>query len=1075
LMGVLRKAVTAIEAILRDPIGFLGNLVTAVGGGLRLFMKNAGRHLEQGVLAWLLGSAAAAGLQLPGSFDVLGILTMIAAMLGLSWPNIRARLARRVPDQAITAAETAVPLVAQVKRRGVAGMYEDLRTRVGDLKKELIGNLVSYLLPTIIMAGVTWILSLFNPASAFVRAVKMIIDIVRFIVTNARQIIDFVNAVLDAVIAIARGGSGGVPALVERALARSIPVLIGALAALLGIGGIAGKVRQVFQKLSRPVNRAIDRVIDKIVDLVKKLWAKIKPRSRKPRGPGGAPDGRPITPRRRPRVHDRRRPPRRTDQRKKRRKDETSPERLRRELMAALHEAGRLADRTPGDVDAVRRGLPAIKRRHRLTLLSVAVHPRSGAAVLFVFDGAINPRARFEHLATDQYLLDAKKVFKETNRAFALTEMPGTMGDPVPGLAKVLRLGETQARKYAEQWVKEGKLTKKTTARGRVVYSFVHLTDVHLRVPYDHPERPKWMAGAAKIKLSTVRAERLWYLVIAGLRDRNAAHFEVVADALMTTMRIPPGKGALWSKGEDLSDYAITLGFVTLEAQEFYNVTQGLVLLDNWPVVRPVWQAFSERYASRLRKEIHIFLRQYATGSVLVDIELPAVRETEANLRRKLPLRFHGMEWGDDPLRILQAPVPGYWRELRRDGTPLGEGRQQILDEGGAKAATSVARRRFFTSQASKRAAGTRTGTGGVEPDALGRLMESLPVVPRVEPAMRRFARQVVNAAGDITLAPVGGGFSGAPVLRILDAGNTLLGVLKIFPNREEFAMELSALARLGRVRIVDGRAVYALGVARTSKKPGAAGMVVLSPASGKDVEGMMRETGATPAGPERRRQLGQLHAAVAGIARTLARLHNAPTGSGGAVAPAFMGRHIDDMLRRRSQLTGLRTELARVGIDVAELQSRIDTLVAGFRANPGGAALVHGDSHPGNYFYNPATGVTMIDTTTLHFSIDARGRPMGAPSRDVANFAQQVAHYSVNLKLTPPEIAELQDVFRQAYAGTGGASTTPEADAFFRARTSLGWLMRAMNDLRTGGPRTLDSAQRSHIELAKQAFGLRS
>jgi hypothetical protein len=222
----------------------------------------------------------------------VGILTLIAMILGLSWPNIRARLARRVPRQALVAAETAIPLVSQVKRQGVAGMWDDLKTRVGDLKKELISNLVSFLLPTIIIAGITWIVSLFNPASAFIRACKMIIDIIRFIVTNARQIIDFVNAVLDAVLAIARGGTGGVPALVERALARAIPVLIGALAALLGIGGIAGKVKQVFQKIARPVNRAVDWVVDRIAGLVKKLGAKLKgrhdrpSRHRKPRRPG---------------------------------------------------------------------------------------------------------------------------------------------------------------------------------------------------------------------------------------------------------------------------------------------------------------------------------------------------------------------------------------------------------------------------------------------------------------------------------------------------------------------------------------------------------------------------------------------------------------------------------------------------------------------------------------------------------------------------------------------------------------------------------------------------------------------
>ncbi|MFI6303820.1 hypothetical protein ACIBCH_18265 [Amycolatopsis thailandensis] len=328
LMGVLRKAVSAIGAILKDPIGFLGNLVTGVGGGLKLFMKNAGRHLQGGVLAWLLGTGGAIGLQLPATFDILGILTLIAMLLGLSWPNIRARLARRVPNQALVAAETAIPLVSQVKGRGVAGMWGDLKTRVGDLKKNLITNLVSYLLPTIIIAGITWIVSLFNPASAFIRACKMIIDIIRFVVTNARQIIAFVNAVLDAVLAIARGGTGGVPALVERALARAIPVLIGALAALLGIGGIAGKVKQIFQKIARPVNKAIDWVITKIVGLIKKLWAKIKPK--KPRRPRRPADRRVPS---RPRKPGRPGKPRkqRPDRKGKPRKDKAKADKAKKE------------------------------------------------------------------------------------------------------------------------------------------------------------------------------------------------------------------------------------------------------------------------------------------------------------------------------------------------------------------------------------------------------------------------------------------------------------------------------------------------------------------------------------------------------------------------------------------------------------------------------------------------------------------------------------------------------------------------------------------------------------------------
>ncbi|WP_197371890.1 HPC2 multi-domain protein, partial [Streptomyces clavuligerus] len=276
LGAVLAKAAGAVMMILRDPIGFLGNLVRGVGAGLRQFQQNIGRHLQQGIMSWLLGRATEAGLQLPEKFDARGVFTLLAGLLGLTWASIRARITRRVPEAAVAAAESAVPLVAAVRRQGIAGLWDDIRARVGDLRKTLVDKVIDYVVPTLVVAGIAWILSLLNPASAFVRAVKLIIDVITFIVTQARQVIAFMNAVLDAVIAIAKGGAGGVPGLVERALAGSIPLLLGFLAALLGIGGIAARVRQIVQAMARPVQMAVDWVVDRIVGLVQRLWRSLK-------------------------------------------------------------------------------------------------------------------------------------------------------------------------------------------------------------------------------------------------------------------------------------------------------------------------------------------------------------------------------------------------------------------------------------------------------------------------------------------------------------------------------------------------------------------------------------------------------------------------------------------------------------------------------------------------------------------------------------------------------------------------------------------------------------------------------
>ncbi|WP_328897858.1 phage tail protein [Streptomyces sp. NBC_00236] len=289
LLGILAKAAGAVMKIIKDPIGFLGNLVRAVGAGLNLFVTNIAEHLRTGVVSWLLGTAVKAGLELPQKFDMKGIIQLIGSLLGLTWDNIKARVTRKgVPDEAMAAVETSVPVAKSIASEGPAGAVKEIQAEAGDLKATILEKLTSYLIPTVIIAGITWILSLLNPASAFIRAVKGIIDIVTFVVTQGAQIAEFVNSVLDAVVAIANGGQAGVPKMVEAALAASVPLLIGFLASLLGIGSLANKVKQVFHAVARPVNRAIDKIVDLIAKKGKALWRKLVDKSRSGnQGPDG--------------------------------------------------------------------------------------------------------------------------------------------------------------------------------------------------------------------------------------------------------------------------------------------------------------------------------------------------------------------------------------------------------------------------------------------------------------------------------------------------------------------------------------------------------------------------------------------------------------------------------------------------------------------------------------------------------------------------------------------------------------------------------------------------------------------
>jgi hypothetical protein len=375
LLGILAKAASAITKIIKDPIGFLRNLVTAVGAGLQLFVTNIADHLKKGVVSWLLGTAVKAGLEIPQRFDLKGIIQLIASLLGLTWDNIRARVTRKgVPEQAMSTVESSVPVAGAIAREGPAGAAKQIQAETGDLKSTILQKLTGYLIPTVIVAGITWIISLLNPASAFVRAVKGIIDIVTFIVNQGAQIVEFVNAVLDAVIQIANGGQAGVPKMVETALAASVPLLIGFLAALLGVGGLANKVKSVFHSVSRPVNRAIDKIVDFIAKKGKALWG--KSRKRTERDARSAP--RPGSPK--PHRNDGGREP-----------GSGSPGDKEMRLRRAVAEVKALTQkRNLGPILNARIAL--IRRKYRLAVLDAA---RQGEAHAWKVRAELNPKAAF--------------------------------------------------------------------------------------------------------------------------------------------------------------------------------------------------------------------------------------------------------------------------------------------------------------------------------------------------------------------------------------------------------------------------------------------------------------------------------------------------------------------------------------------------------------------------------------------------------------------------------------------------------------------------------------------------------
>jgi len=261
LKNVLSRVAGVVGDIVKNPIGFLGNLIAGVKGGILKFKDNIVEHLRKGLMGWLFGALAEGGVELPDKFDTKGIIKLLASIFGLTWANIRNRLLKQIGAKAMAAAEKGVAIFQVIRSQGVAGLWEMLLEKLGDIKEMILEQVKDFVITKIITAGITWLIGLLNPAAAFIKACKLIYDVVMFFVNNAGRIMKFVNTVIDSVADIVRGNVSGVVTKINDVLGQMVPIIIGFLASVIGLGGIGQKIREIIQKLQKPVNKALDFVI----------------------------------------------------------------------------------------------------------------------------------------------------------------------------------------------------------------------------------------------------------------------------------------------------------------------------------------------------------------------------------------------------------------------------------------------------------------------------------------------------------------------------------------------------------------------------------------------------------------------------------------------------------------------------------------------------------------------------------------------------------------------------------------------------------------------------------------------
>ena len=268
LLGrILLKAASVIGSILAHPIRFFGHLVDAIGDGFSLFVQRIGKHLEDALLDLLFGDLGKSGITLPTSLDYAGLFDLVCQVLQIRWVDLRARLVDKIGLAAVLHLEQVADVFRLLVDKGVGGLWELAMQRLSELPDLVIGALKTYVIEQVVKAGIEYIVSLLTPASAFIKACQGIYRLLSFIVEKARQIGDFIEAVLDSMAAIAEGDTAAAAEKIDAALAGALKLALGFLAKLAHLDAIAEKAHAVIEAIRAPVRRVVDGIIDGAVSL----------------------------------------------------------------------------------------------------------------------------------------------------------------------------------------------------------------------------------------------------------------------------------------------------------------------------------------------------------------------------------------------------------------------------------------------------------------------------------------------------------------------------------------------------------------------------------------------------------------------------------------------------------------------------------------------------------------------------------------------------------------------------------------------------------------------------------------
>ncbi|HEX8111427.1 MAG TPA: hypothetical protein VF516_27040, partial [Kofleriaceae bacterium] len=241
--ALIGKAEDSIEEIIENPGAFVGHLVDAVKLGFKQFGANFWTHLKDGLVQWLFGTFADAGIHMPASFDIAGIFDLVCQVLGLTWPRLRGKVVKIIGEKNTERLEFVSKYLQALVTGGFAGLWQQVQQDMSGLWDMVVNGVKDWIIQKVVQQAIIKIATMWNPAGAIIQLIETAWNVYCWVRENAQRIFGLVQAVVDSISNIVAGNIGGAANFIEASLAKLVPIAISLFADLIGLGGIADKIR----------------------------------------------------------------------------------------------------------------------------------------------------------------------------------------------------------------------------------------------------------------------------------------------------------------------------------------------------------------------------------------------------------------------------------------------------------------------------------------------------------------------------------------------------------------------------------------------------------------------------------------------------------------------------------------------------------------------------------------------------------------------------------------------------------------------------------------------------------------